>query len=218
MAYKCAVFDMDGTILNTLEDICVAINYALTENGLPARSIDEVKFFVGNGLMKLCERAVPEGSSAEVVKQVYDTLMPFYVEHSSDKTDVYPGIRELLARLKAAGVKCAVVSNKANEAVQKLVVQYFDGLFDAALGENEKAGIKKKPSPEMTQNILRQLGMKPEDAVYIGDSDVDIATARNSGLDEILVEWGFRSRQFLEEHGAKNICATTDEVYELIVK
>lgn len=217
MSYKCAVFDMDGTILNTLEDIAAAINYALTQNGLPARDIEEVKFFVGNGLMKLCERAVPEGSTKETVQKVYDTLIPYYVEHSSDRTDAYPGIKELLTKLKKAGVKCAVVSNKADAAVQKLSVQYFDGLFDVSMGENEKAGIRKKPSPEMTQNVLRQLGMKPEDAVYIGDSDVDIATARNSGLDEILVDWGFRSRSFLEEHGAKRIVSTTDEVYKLIV-
>jgi len=217
MSYKCAVFDMDGTILNTLDDITASINYALRENNLPEHSVEEVKFFVGNGLAKLCERAVPEGSTPELVQQVYETMIPYYVEHSSDFTQAYPGIKDLLRRLKEAGVKCAVVSNKADAAVQPLTVQYFDGLFDAAMGENEKAGIKKKPSPEMTMNVLRQLGMKPEDAVYIGDSDVDIATARNSGLDEILVDWGFRSRQFLEEHGAKRIVSTPDEVFDIIV-
>ena len=216
MSYKCAVFDMDGTILDTLQDIKNAINYALRENGFPERTIEEVRMFVGNGLMRLCELAVPEGTLPEDVRKVNETMLPYYIAHSGETTTVYPGIIELLKNLRAAGVKTAVVSNKADAGVQELVKVYFDGLFDAAMGENEKAGIKKKPSPEMTMNVLGQLGMKPEDAVYIGDSDVDIATARNSGLDEILVEWGFRSREFLTEQGAKRIVSSTDEVFEII--
>ena len=141
--------------------------------------------------------------------------MPYYIEHSADSTKPYEGICELLKRLKAAGIKCAVVSNKADAAVQQLVIDYFDGLFDAALGESP--AIKKKPAPDMTKSVLNKLGISEKDAVYIGDSDVDIQTARNSGLDEILVDWGFRSREFLEQHGAKRIVSTTDEVYDIIV-
>ena len=216
MSYKLAVFDMDGTILDTLQDITNAINYALRVNSYPEHTIDEVRFFVGNGLAKLVERAVPEGSSEEVCKKVFDDLIPYYIEHSADTTKPYEGICELLKKLKAAGVKCAVVSNKADAAVQQLVIDYFDGLFDAALGESP--AVKKKPAPDMTKKVLKELGIPEKDAVYIGDSDVDIQTARNSGLDEILVDWGFRSREFLVEHGAKRIVSTTDEVYELITK
>ena len=214
MAYRVAVFDMDGTILNTLNDIAGAINYALRENGFPERTIDEVRTFVGNGLMKLVERAVPDGTSAEMCGQVFETMIPYYKAHSADTTCPYPGITDLLKRLNDAGVRCAVVSNKTDAAVQVLVKEYFDGLFEEALGEKE--GIAKKPAPDMTMYVLNRLGEKPENAVYIGDSDVDIATARNSGLDEIIVDWGFRSREFLEEKGAKAIVSTTDEVFRMI--
>ncbi|MBR1861245.1 MAG: HAD family hydrolase [Lachnospiraceae bacterium] len=214
MNYKLAVFDMDGTILNTLQDITNAINYALRTNGYPEHSIDEVRFFVGNGLRKLVERAIPEGSPKEVADKVFDTLIPYYRAHSADTTRPYEGIEKLLRDLKAAGILCAVVSNKADAAVQDLVRDYFDGLFDMALGESPE--VAKKPAPDMTKKVLDTLGIEPKDAVYIGDSDVDIATARNSGLDEILVDWGFRSREFLEEHGAKRICSNTGEVYAII--
>ncbi len=207
---------MDGTILNTLQDITDAINYALRENGYPTRTIDEVCFFVGNGLKMLVERAVPQGLSEEDKKKVFDTMIPYYIEHSADTTKPYDGITELLRDLKHAGVKCAVVSNKADPAVQELAVKYFDGLFDISIGESPET--KKKPAPDMTRKVLEKLGIDKEDAVYIGDSDVDIQTARNSGLDEILVDWGFRSREFLEEHGAKRIVSTTEEVYRLIVQ
>ena len=214
MNYKLAVFDMDGTILNTLQDITNAINYALRTNGYPEHSIDEVRFFVGNGLRKLVERAIPEGSPKEVADKVFDTLIPYYRAHSADTTRPYEGIEKLLRDLKATGILCAVVSNKADAAVQDLVRDYFDGLFDMALGESPE--VEKKPAPDMTKKVLDTLGIEPKDAVYIGDSDVDIATARNSGLDEILVDWGFRSREFLEEHGAKRICSNTGEVYAII--
>lgn len=216
MSYKLAVFDMDGTILNTLQDITNAINYALGVHGYPEHSIEEVKFFVGNGLHKLVERAVPAEAGAEDIEKVFETLIPYYRAHSADTTKPYEGITELLKRLQNTGVKCAVVSNKADAAVQDLVKDYFDGLFDASLGESP--AIAKKPAPDMTKKVLETLGFKENEAVYIGDSDVDIMTARNSGLDEILVDWGFRSREFLEEHGAKRIVSTTDEVFKLITE
>ena len=216
MSYKLAVFDMDGTILNTLQDITNAINYALRENGYPERTIDEVRFFVGNGLHKLTERAVPATASCEDIERVFETLIPYYRAHSADTTKPYDGIKELLQRLKEAGVICAVVSNKANAAVGDLVKDYFDGLFDMWLGESPE--IAKKPAPDMTKKVLETLGFKENEAVYIGDSDVDIMTARNSGLDEILVDWGFRSREFLKEHSAKRIVSSTDEVYKLITE
>ena len=216
MSYRLAVFDMDGTILDTLQDITNSINHALEKNGYPVRTIEEVKSFVGNGLMKLVERAVPPGTSDEKKKKVYDDLIPYYLAHGTDNTKPYKGITDLLKKLRAAGVKCSVVSNKADPAVQILVLKFFDGMFDMALGE--KPGVRKKPDPDMTENVLDALGVGKEDAVYIGDSDVDIMTARNSGLDEILVDWGFRSREFLEEHGAKRIVSSTEEIYKIITE
>ena len=215
MAYRLAVFDMDGTILNTIDDLTDATNHALEACGYPTHTVDEVRFFVGNGIAKLIERATPAGTSEEERAKVRVAFMEYYSVHSADKTGPYDGIRDLLERLRAAGVKTAVVSNKPDVAVRDLVVKYFDGLFDAATGDME--GQRTKPAPDMCMKVFDKLGIGPEDAVYIGDSDTDIQTARNAGTDEILVSWGFRGREFLEEHGAKIICDTTDEVYDIIV-
>jgi phosphoglycolate phosphatase len=214
MRYELAVFDMDGTILNTLDDLTDATNHALRTFGYPEHSIEEVRFFVGNGIAKLIERATPEGTSEEDRAKVRAEFMDYYKIHSADKTGPYPGINDLLKKLRAAGVKTAVVSNKPDVAVRELVKTYYDGLFDAAVGDMEGQAVK--PAPDMCLKVFKELGMGPENAVYIGDSDTDIMTARNAGLDEILVSWGFRGREFLTEHGAKNICDTPDEVYDVI--
>ncbi len=214
MKYELAVFDMDGTILNTLDDLTDATNHALRTFGYPEHTIEEVRFFVGNGIAKLIERATPEGTSEEDRAKVRAEFMTYYKVHSADKTGPYPGITDLLGRLRAAGVKTAVVSNKPDPAVRDLCKTYYDGLFDAAVGDMEGQAVK--PAPDMCLKVFKELGMGPENAVYIGDSDTDIQTARNAGLDEILVSWGFRGRQFLTEHGAKNICDTPDEVYDVI--
>ena len=214
MKYELAVFDMDGTILNTLDDLTDATNHALRTFGYPEHTIEEVRFFVGNGIAKLIERATPEGTSEEDRARVRAEFMTYYKIHSADKTGPYLGITDLLGRLRAAGVKTAVVSNKPDPAVRDLCKTYYDGLFDAAVGDMEGQAVK--PAPDMCLKVFKELGMGPENAVYIGDSDTDIQTARNAGLDEILVSWGFRGRQFLTEHGAKNICDTPDEVYDVI--
>ena len=214
MRYELAVFDMDGTILNTLDDLTDATNHALRTFGYPEHSIEEVRFFVGNGVAKLIERATPAGTSEEDRARVRAEFMDYYKIHSADKTGPYPGINDLLKKLRAAGVKTAVVSNKPDVAVRELVKTYYDGLFDAAVGDMEGQAVK--PAPDMCLKVFKELGMGPENAVYIGDSDTDIMTARNAGLDEILVSWGFRGREFLTEHGAKNICDTPDEVYDVI--
>ena len=215
MAYRLAVFDMDGTILNTIDDLTDATNHALEACGYKAHTVDEVRFFVGNGIAKLIERATPAGTSEEEREKVRAAFMDYYSVHSADRTGPYAGITELLQGLRAAGVRTAVVSNKPDVAVRDLVVKYFDGLFDAAVGDME--GQRTKPAPDMCMKVFKKLGMGPEGAVYIGDSDTDIQTARNAGLGEILVSWGFRGREFLKEHGAKCICDTTDEVYDIIV-
>lgn len=205
-----AVFDMDGTILNTLDDLMDSTNFALKNNGLKERSLEEIRFFVGNGIQKLIERAVPQGTSKEVFEKVFADFKSHYKIHCADKTSYYDGIPSVIQTLRKMGVKTAVVSNKADFAVQELVEVYFKGLFDVALGE--KTGVSKKPSPDMVNAVLSVLGVEKEAAFYIGDSDVDFETAKNSSLDFIGVSWGFRGRKFLENLGAKNIIDSPEEL------
>ena len=205
-----AVFDMDGTILNTLDDLMDSTNFALKNNGLKERSLEEIRFFVGNGIQKLIERAVPQGTSKEVFEKVFADFKSHYKIHCADKTSYYVGIPSVIQTLRKMGVKTAVVSNKADFAVQELVEVYFKGLFDVALGE--KTGVSKKPSPDMVNAALSVLGVEKEAAFYIGDSDVDFETAKNSSLDFIGVSWGFRGRKFLENLGAKNIIDSPEEL------
>lgn len=214
MKYKLLIFDMDGTILNTLQDLCNCLNFALSQNGYPERTFSEVRSFVGNGLEKLTERGLPEGTSESKKKAVLADLKDYYREHCTDETRPYDGIVELLKTVKKKGYKTAVVSNKADFAVQELVRQYFPGMFDMALGES--GGQRKKPEPDMVYHVLAALDVSKEDAVYIGDSEVDIATAQNAGVESIIVEWGFRERGFLEEMGAKCIVQKPSDILELI--
>ncbi len=213
--YKVAVFDMDGTILNTLDDMTVACNYTLDRMGMPQRTIDEVRMFVGNGIPKLVERIAPAGTDEETLKKMLDIFMPFYSAHSMDKTGPYAGIPELLKKLKDNGIKLACVSNKADAAMRKLCEVFFTGLFDDA--EGERVGVNKKPAPDMVWAALDKMGARKEDAVYIGDSNVDYETAVNSGLDCISVTWGFRTRESLEKLGSKCIVDTPDEVFDVIM-
>lgn len=214
MRYKAAVFDMDGTILNTIEDLTDSTNYALTHHGYPDRTIDEVRRFVGNGIRKLIERAVPEGTATADIDAVFSTFAKYYKEHSAIKTRPYDGIHDAIARLRKAGVFTAVVSNKADFAVQDLCKCYFPGMFDFALGE--KTGINKKPAPDMVEEALRNLGVDKKDAVYIGDSEVDLMTAANSGTDVIMVGWGFREEQFILSQGAPFVIHDTDTLVDII--
>lgn len=210
MKYKLAIFDLDGTILDTLEDLADAVNYALGEHGYPQRTIEEVRRFVGNGIRKLIERAVPTGLTQEEISKVHQTFSAYYQKHCADKTRPYEGIVPLLQRLRAAGCLTAVVSNKADAAVQPLCQQYFEGLFDYAVGE--KAGINRKPAPDAVLEVLRCLGVEKMDAVYIGDSEVDIQTAANAGLDSIIVTWGFRDRAYLESQGGRRFADRPEEI------
>ena len=212
--YKLAIFDLDGTLLETLEDLHDSTNHALVSQGLPPRTLDEVRRFVGNGIHKLIERAVPEGSSSETVEQVFEEFKTWYAVHCNDKTRAYDGIKEMLLALRKAGVRTAVVSNKADFGVQTLCKTYFSGLLDVAVGQRE--GIRLKPAPDSVNEVLRLLEIRREDAVYIGDSDVDIDTARNAGMDCISVTWGFRRREFLLEHGAVILADKPENIEEII--
>lgn len=213
--YKLAVFDMDGTILDTLEDLKDSTNFALEKCGYPTRTYDEVRRFVGNGIRKLIERAVPEGLTVEQIDRVHEVFTEHYKAHCADKTKAYDGIKPLLEKLRANGVKTAVVSNKADYGVQELCKEYFDGLFDYAIGERE--GIRRKPAPDSVNEALRVLGMSKSEAVYIGDSDVDFETAKNAELPCISVLWGFRDEEFLREKGATLFVHDPAEIYDIIM-
>lgn len=214
MKYKAVIFDMDGTILNTLEDLKNTTNYSLRQFNMPERTLEEVRMFVGNGIRKLVERAVPAGTSAEKIDEVLDVFLKYYEVHSADNTSSYPGIHELVEKLKAAGIKTAVSTNKADAPAQELGKEYFNGIFDLIVGQRD--GLRTKPSPDSVNEILKILNIQKKDAVYVGDSDVDVQTAANSGLDFIGVSWGFRGRKFLQEKGAKNIVDSADEILDLV--
>ncbi|MBQ8552147.1 MAG: HAD family hydrolase [Clostridia bacterium] len=210
MPYKLAIFDLDGTILSTLDDLTDSTNHALAVNGLPIRTTNEIRSFVGNGARLLIERAVPKGCPMDVTDKVFDEFRSYYAAHSDIKTCPYDGILDMLHELRKNGCRTAVLSNKPDFAVQTLCKQYFDGLLDFAAGE--KNGIPRKPAPDSVNAILSELSVDRQDTVYIGDSDVDIDTAKNAGMDCISVDWGFRDRDFLLAHGAKNIASTAKEL------
>lgn len=215
MKYKAAVFDMDGTILDTLKDLADAMNYELRKNGMPERTIDEIRRFVGNGIRKLIERAVPPETRPAVIDAIFADFVDYYKTHCEIATKPYAGIETLVKKLRQAGIKTAVNSNKADAAVQILCEKYFPNLFDLAVGEKE--GIARKPAPDSVNEILRQFGVNKNEAFYIGDSDVDFETARNAGLDFIGVDWGFRGKDFLRACGAEKIAVNTEDVLEFIL-
>ena len=214
--YKLAIFDMDGTILNTLEDLKNAVNHSLGEAGFPKRSLDEGRRFVGNGLDNLVRRAVPEGTGEEKRKKVREYFDDYYSRHCLDVTRPYDGIPEVIKSLRAAGIKTACVSNKPDYGVQTLVERFFKGLFDYAVGI--RPGMRIKPAPDAVYDVLKALETSAEESVYIGDSDVDLATAQNSGMDCISVLWGFRDREFLLEHGARVLAQRPEELLRLVLQ
>lgn len=216
MRYKLAVFDMDGTILDTLDDLTDTLNMSLAEVGMPLRTKDEVRSFVGNGVGKLLERAVSDGTSEKEFAALADAFRKNYALHCADKTKPYDGVPEAIAALRKAGMKTAVVSNKVDFAVQALAHDYFAGLFDIAVGERE--GVRRKPAPDAVNEILRVLDVPREAAVYVGDSDVDADTAKNAGVDFIGVEWGFRPREVLAAHGAEIIVGDASELLAQILR
>lgn len=214
MKFDAIVFDLDGTILDTLADLSNSVNFALSENGLPTRSQDEVRSFVGNGIRLLIERAVPQNTSTDVVDACFEDFKSHYKDNSAVLTKPYDGIESLLASVRAKGIKTAVVSNKADFAVQTLVEKYFKGLFDYCVGE--KDGIRRKPCPDSVNCAMEYLGVKREKCIYIGDSDVDIETARNSGIKCIAVTWGFRDESFLKSFSPDYIVNNPQEILHII--
>lgn len=213
--YKVFIFDLDGTLLDTLQDLANAVNYALRQHAMPEHSLDDIRRFVGNGVRLLMERAVPDGAGNPQFEAAFATFRQYYMEHSLDTTRPYDGIPELLRALKQRGCRLAVVSNKMMAATQELCVHFFPEI-EVAIGEHEAEGIRKKPAPDTVCEALRQLGCDKQGAVYVGDSDVDIMTARNSGLPCVSVLWGFRDRQFLTAHGATTFISHPSELLGLL--
>ena len=210
--YSTYIFDLDGTLLDTLGDLAASVNYALRSCGMAEHSIEEVRGFVGNGVRLLMERAVPDGASNPRFDEAFSAFRQHYMAHSLDTTRPYDGIPEMLADLKAKGCRLAVVSNKFYAATQELCHHFFADTIDVAIGEHEAEGIRKKPAPDTVFEALRQLGVGKGNAVYVGDSDVDIQTARNSGLPCVSVLWGFRDRDFLIKNGAETFISAPLEL------
>ena len=212
MSYQTYIFDLDGTLLDTLGDLAASVNYALRTHGMPEHSIDDVRRFVGNGVRKLMERAIPDGADNPRFDETFATFRQYYMAHSLDTTRPYQGIPETLAALKARGCRLAVVSNKMLAATQSLCRHFFPDTIEVAIGEDEAAGIRKKPAPDTVMAALKALGVGKDQAVYVGDSDVDILTAHYSGLPCISVLWGFRSRDFLLQNGAETFISAPEEL------
>ena len=215
MSYQTAVFDLDGTLLDTLEDLYLAANAALERHSLPRRSRDEVRLFVGNGVEMLIRRAVPAGTDEETILAVLADFKTAYAAICEDHTRPYDGILDMLTALRERGIRVAVVSNKFDAATKKLCEKYFGDLVEVAIGE--RAGVRKKPAPDTVYEALKELGMTAEGAVYIGDSDVDIRTAENCGMPCISVTWGLRDKDFLIENGAKTLVDSPETLLGVII-
>lgn len=208
---KAIVFDMDGTLLDTLKDLTNAVNVALSKYGLPEKTVAEVCKVVGNGARNLIKGVVPEGEMHPDFEVVFEDYKAYYAQHCEEETKPYDGIWELLQELKKCGYKMAVVSNKPDGAVKILADKYFPGCFQVAIGDME--GYNRKPAPDLVYKALEELGAKKEEAIYVGDSDVDLMTAMNAELPCVSVTWGFRDREFLLFHGAS---VFIDEPMELL--
>ncbi len=213
---RLALFDLDGTILDTLSDLYASVNRALRTEHLAERTIEEVRSYLGNGIRLLIKRAVPEHTESAVEERVFSAFVRDYEQHCADQTAPFEGIPELFASLKKNGVKIAIVSNKADFAAQKLCQRFFSGAYDFAIGA--KDGVAKKPARDMIDEALSHFsGICERDCVYIGDSEVDVETAQNAGMREIAVLWGFRTEAELKNAGATNFAANTQELLQKII-
>lgn len=213
---KIAIFDLDGTLLNTIADLASAANHALEALGFPRRSEEECRQFVGNGVTKLLERALPEGSKTPgQVERMREEFFKYYDEHLWDATFVYPGMTELLDALQARGVMLAVASNKYQSATERLVKHFFPQIqFLDVLGQRD--GVPVKPDPDIVYELLLSAGTKKEDVLYVGDSDVDMQTAKNAGVRVCAVTWGFRTRELLETFHPDFITGNPQDILTMI--
>ena len=216
MNKKIIIFDLDGTLLNTLEDLTCSINFMLSKFGYSQKNKEEIKNYVGNGVYKLIERAIPDGISNPNFDDCVKIFKNHYKNNMYNKTSAYAGIEAMLEKIKNKNILTAVASNKFDLAVKELCEKYFGNLIDYAIGENEKYGINKKPAPDMILKILDKYGINSANALYVGDSEVDIQTAKNCKIKCISVTWGFKTREFLTENGGENIIDNPDEILKYI--
>lgn len=216
MKYKAAVFDLDGTLLNTLDDLCDAVNVTMDRFGYPHRTISEVRSFVGNGVERLIELSLPDGRDDIAFSEAVSFYRDYYKAHSEIKTAPYDGVVELISRLIENKINVAVVSNKPHATTVSLCKKYFP-MISVAGGEREADGIRRKPYPDTVYAAVNELGLSVGECVYIGDSEVDIMTAKNAGMDVISVLWGFRDKDYLIGEGGTVFVSTADELYNAIV-
>lgn len=214
MKYNAVIFDLDGTILNTLPDLTESVNYALRSYNYPERTMDEVRTFIGNGVGLLIKRSLPNGTDDETVNNALSLFKGYYTEHYADKTVPYDKIYEVLVKLKQNGLKLGVVSNKFDSAVKSLCDKFFNGIFDCVIGEMD--GIPRKPAPDLLFNAIIDLEVTQKKVLYIGDSDIDIKTADNAGVDYVSVTWGFKDKEFLIKNNSKTIIGKPEEILKLI--
>lgn len=209
------VFDMDGTVLNTLEDLTVSMNYVLSKFGMPEHKLEEYRLFFGNGVGEALRLSLPEGTSEDIIDEMLPVFKEHYDAHCLDKTGPYDGILDVMRELKLRGYKTAIVSNKIDSAVKELHQRFFGDSVDIAIGE--QPGINRKPAPDMVNLALKELGSSKEESVYIGDSEVDFMTAENSGLPCISVLWGFRDKDFLIEQGAYCFAEKPKDIIDILI-
>ena len=217
MSYNAARFDLDGTLLNTLEDLWDAVNHTMDKYSYPRRTIGEVRNFVGNGVDRLITLCVPGGENDPNLSDAIKEYRTYYAAHSEIKTRAYDGISELIEKLISAGVKVAVVSNKIHVSTVTLCKKYFPEI-ETVCGERESEGIRRKPYPDTVIESAHKLGVPLSETVYIGDSEVDVQTSKNAGVDCISVLWGFRDRDYLAKNGAVLFAETPEDVYKIITR
>ena len=215
--YKYVIFDLDGTLLNTLDDLADAGNYTCRHYGWPEHPVEAYKYFVGNGMPKLVERFTPEDQRApEILKAALDVFVPYYNTHKEDKTVPYAGVPEMLERLRMAGVQMAVLTNKAHPLAQDVMERYFPGMFHFVQGALPDK--PAKPDPTLLRGLMERMGAKEEETLFVGDSNVDIRTARNGGLTSCGVLWGFRTARELTLEGADHLAENPEQLTELILR
>lgn len=214
--YRAVIFDLDGTLLDTLDDLTKAVNDSLALHHLPLRSRQEIRDFVGNGVARLISRAVPEGTADRLTTAVLSDFKEFYTRCYRDRTRPYDGIPSLLEELRRRGIRTGIVSNKFDAAVKDLSSHYFPSLIEVAVGEREAEGIRKKPAPDTLLLAMAQLEVLPRETLYVGDADTDILTARAAEVDCISVTWGFRDKEFLLSHGARTLIHHPQDILSLL--
>lgn len=208
------IFDLDGTLLNTLGDLRAATNHALEVRGLPPHSMEEIRQFIGNGIRLLICRAMPEGTPEAEIDAALDDFKAYYAAHIQDRTVPYDGIPQLLTALRKRGIKVAVLSNKIDSASQQLIEYFFPGKTDVVFGEH--VGVPRKPDPTSCRMVMQQLGVQPEQVLYVGDSGTDMQTAKNAGLYAVGVTWGFRSKEVLLEYGADILVHRPEQILQIL--